>query len=159
MKNKKMLYVLVPAVILIWGAVVFSIFSHIHNPDTSFEHYSSPAYSKVSESDSSKYQLIANYRDPFNAGMKNSSEDEISEQEKLNKIQKMNQQVNWPNIEFLGKISHNKKWVVLLKVNNSNILMQEGDEKLNIKLLKMYNDSVLLNFQKDKRVFVISRRK
>jgi hypothetical protein len=51
-------------------------------------------------------------------------------------------------------IIHNKKWVVLLKINNSNLIMKEGDEQFNIKLLKMYNDSVLLKYQKNNKVFV-----
>jgi hypothetical protein len=156
MKNRKMLYILVPAVILIWGAIAFSIFSHVHRSDSNIEQFNAPVFSKSSGKDSSKYQLLANYRDPFNAGMRNASEEEVNEQERLNKLQKINQQIIWPQIEFKGMIIHNKKWVGLLKINNANLIMQEGDEKLNLRLLKLYKDSVLLKFQKNTKVFTKS---
>jgi hypothetical protein len=159
MKNKKLLYILVPAVVIVWAAVAFSIFSHVHSSDTNFEEINLHVNSKTVKNDSSGYQLIANYRDPFNAGMRTANEEDISEQERLNRLQKMNQPITWPQIEYQGMIIHNKKWVVLLKINNSNLIMKEGDEQFNIKLLKMYNDSVLLKYQKNNKVFVKSRGK
>jgi hypothetical protein len=159
MKNRKMLYILVPAVILIWGAVAYSIFNHMHSSDSNFEQQNAPVSFKTTDTDSIKYQLLANYRDPFNAGIRNTKYDEIGEQEKMSRSQNIGQPVAWPQIEYQGLISHNKKWVALIKINNSNLLMKEGDEKMDIKLIKMYNDSVLLKFQKNNKVFAKSNTK
>jgi hypothetical protein len=159
MKNRKMLYILVPAVILIWGAVAYSIFNHLHSSDTNFEQQNAPVLFKTTDTDSIKYQLLANYRDPFNTGIRNTAEENISDQEKMLRSQRINQQIIWPQIEYLGLISHNKKWVALIKINNSNLLMKEGEEKMDIKILKMYNDSVLLKFQKNSKVYLRSNHK
>ena len=159
MKNRKMLYILVPAVVLIWGAVAYSIFNHMHSSDSTFEPQNSSVLFKTTDTDTIKYQLLANYRDPFNTGIRNTAAENISDQERMLNSQRINQQIIWPKIEYLGLISHNKKWVALLKVNNSNLLMQEGDEKMDIKILKMYNDSVLLKFQKNSKVYSRSNHK
>lgn len=152
MKNRKMLIVLVPAVLIIWGAVIYSIYSHLQGPDLNMKRQDRFVLHKNSDIDTSKYRLLANYRDPFGTGNK-IREDDL-ERENLLKNQHLDIPVNWPQIEYRGLIINNKKWVALLKINNSNFLMQVGEEKSNIKLIKMYNDSALLKFQKATKTFI-----
>jgi hypothetical protein len=151
MKNKKMLYILVPAVILIWGAVIFSILSHVGGSGANYKPQNMQMQTRALDIDSNKYQLLANYRDPFHAGIRTTSIDNDMLQK--NDKQKTEKSINWPQITYYGLIINNKKPVALLKVNNSNLLMHEGEEKENLTLKKLYPDSIILNYQKNKKTF------
>jgi hypothetical protein len=156
MKNRKMLIILVPAVLVIWGAVIYSIFSHIKGSGINIEEKNSFIHRKKSEVDTNKYALMANYRDPFGTG--NRLREDDLDRENLLKNQHIELPVYWPQIEYRGLIVNNKKWVALLRIDNSNYLLHEGEEKMSVKLIKMFNDSVVMRFQKATKTFTKLRK-
>lgn len=160
-KNKKLLYILVPAVLGIWGAIGFSIFSHMRKPVSAdyFDHNINEK--SVTDSVGETYQLLANYRDPFKTGRySNLSDGQKSKPQKPNlnnnRMNPYQNRIIWPDIKFLGMISNNKKWVALVRVNNSNLLMSEGDEKMKVRLIKLYTDSVIFGFESEQKTILKS---
>jgi hypothetical protein len=158
MKNRKMLYLLFPAVILIWGFVVYNILSHIRSSDISYEEMKIPMINSSLTNDSNQYTLIANYRDPFYTGSI-ANKDESQDHIKSIEARPTEQPVIWPAIEYLGLIINNKKYLGLLKINNVNQLMMESENRSDVKLIKLYSDSVILNFQGKTKCIIRSQKK
>ena len=147
MKNKKLLYILVPLTILIWGAVVFTIISHTRPDNAPDMNYGVELRNEV-DTAGNKYTLLANYRDPFRYG---SSQKPAAVkkpvQQKSQTVRNQNPvRVNWPDIEYKGSITNNNDKVALIRINNRNFLLKEGEARDNIMLVRMYPDSVNLEY-------------
>lgn len=64
MKNKGVTYLLIAAVCMIWGIVIYRIFSGMSDDDTNYSQTQVSKYIDI-DSVSETYSLIASYRDPF----------------------------------------------------------------------------------------------
>ena len=143
MKNKKVIYVLIPLVIFVWGFIGYRIFALLKQKDTSsFQHHMEKLQLQEKEIIDTFY-LIADYPDPF---LKSNTGYRTNKTSKYRNSQKKNQKkrdIRWPNIEYKGLIKNQKteKTVINIKINNKNMLMSEGDEMEQVRLLKVFNDS------------------
>ncbi|MBA7543585.1 hypothetical protein ES705_35916 [subsurface metagenome] len=161
MKNRKLLYILIPASVIIWGAIAINIINNLRrSTDYKQENYL-PFSESSSDSVEEGYTLIADYPDPFRPQYTSSPVSIAQKNEKTqvrntrtdrrNPIQR--RRIVWPNIEYLGVIINEDQRVALLKIDNSNTIMQAGDVSRQIKLKKMYNDSVQLIYQGEEKVY------
>ncbi|MBA7590112.1 hypothetical protein ES708_32214 [subsurface metagenome] len=65
MKNRKLLYILIPASVIIWGAIAINIINNLRrSTDYKQENYL-PFSESSSDSVEEGYTLIADYPDPF----------------------------------------------------------------------------------------------
>ena len=66
MKNKKLTYILVPLVLIVWGLIIYRIFNTIHNTDDS-PLLNTPIATINGEKNTllDTFSLQLNYRDPF----------------------------------------------------------------------------------------------
>lgn len=159
MKNKKLIYILIPLVLLIWGLIVIRIIKQIH-------HSQKPAMENASYSknnnpgpvaDSSA--LILKYRDPFLHGFIRKSSDSgrsdnlFSNNSNLTTVTKA--PVSFPNTGYSGLVinSKNKQKLGLLKIDNKDFLVQEGDLVSGEKIIRLHADSVIISFKKTKKTF------
>jgi len=160
MKNRKLLYILIPATAIIWGAIAWNIIRSLKGPaDDQQEHYL-PFSKNVSDTIEDGYTLLADYHDPFGTEY---ARPKVPVQDKT-KIQTRNastirrrttrtQRIQWPNVEYLGVIMNEKQKVALLKIESVNIIMKTGEVSKELKLLKIYDDSVKLEFCDEKKVY------
>jgi hypothetical protein len=148
-----MLYILVPATLFIWGAIGYTIFSHLHQNNSFAEVDYIPFTPTVKDTIIRSYTLLANYRDPFRSyhpsvkKEKKSSEKPKEEPVVTRNRRRNRQRVYWPQVKYNGLITNNNNHVALLQISNRNYLLKEGDEKDRIKLLKLYPDSVVLEYE------------
>lgn len=157
MKNKKLVYVLLPLVAIIWGVIIYRIYVQMSDKDNgAVAGFVLPA-SKTADTLPDTVKLLLNYRDPFqsysfqrqyqpkpNRGMDVFAETKQPKPEFV-----------WPDIKFNGLIvnSQNKSKTGLFSFNGKSILVKEGDVVEGYKIIKLFNDSVTVGVNKLKKTF------
>ncbi len=152
MKNKATVYVLVTAVALVWGLIIYRVYSAIsaggddtppvssvNSAKESFNDYSLPK-------DTAKLQL--NYRDPFGLTIQKDTV-RVAKEHIVNQIKKLPQpQFNWDFIKYSGYLKNptSKKLIAFLTVNGKDVALAEGETIDNVRLLKNLHDSVKVSF-------------
>lgn len=100
------------------------------------------------------FTISGHYRDPFlgRIFLENTT---INKPKSVKEIQ-IKVIVPWPNIIYGGMIKNQKSssQIAMININQQDNLMKVGDEIYGIQLLKIYKDSILVSFQKEKRMIV-----
>ncbi len=153
MKNKKALYVLLPVVVVIWGLIIFKVFSYT-NEEPEFSPYSKTNIGKdKGEVLQENFVLDLNYEDPFKTkvGIRKTTTAENYKP----KI-KSNRAIRWPEIKYYGIVRNEKtaRKVVSVGIGGRSYLMKEGEEKEKVRLVRVYGDSVLAKFKGEERVLM-----
>ncbi|MFI5219067.1 MAG: hypothetical protein ACHQNT_06225 [Bacteroidia bacterium] len=154
MKNKKTVYILLPLAVLIWGIIIYKIILSLSPDETamSSEQFNLPAATSSNAPDT--FSIIANYRDPF-----------LGKQASLNPapvkalvIKKTLPPVSkpWPDIKYNGtmKNASSKKEFAFVQINGKEYIMKLNEEEDDIKLLKIFKDSAVVAFGKEKKTVV-----
>ncbi|NOZ47673.1 MAG: hypothetical protein GXO79_12965 [Chlorobi bacterium] len=162
MKNKKLLFILVPSVVAIWTLIFYKIINYTKSPVLQVNSNISIDTTNFSEKNMVIIPIIAKYRDPFLGYIKNeSSKPEISKNihQKNHNIttnkQPLKTYVNWPRVSYKGMI-YNKQTnekIALIKINYKDRLMTINQIVDDCELLMIYSDSVVLQFKKTKKTF------
>lgn len=165
MKNKKMTYFLVPVVIIIWGLVIYKIFSYT---DSSSDKNAIPTISNQKETiaiEKDTFSIIADYKDPFlgknisiyDEDYNNETESE-NDKKKVPEVKKEEPKINikWPSIIYGGIIynAKTKKSVGLVKINNRDYLGNKGNKIEEIEIVEMYNDSIKVKFSEQLKTII-----
>lgn len=151
MKNKKNIYILLPLVLFVWGAVLYQVFSFTNSdeiiPDSSPEFSIKPL--KINKKES--FAINVNYRDPFLGKMYKT--DTISHTKKSHpktvKIIKQPEALVWPNIVYKGLISDTKgkSRIFMLIIDGKNYFMKTGDTENEIFLKDGNKESVYVKYK------------
>ena len=154
MKNRKTAYFLVPVVLAIWGMIGWKVYAAIggNNKDSSIPSVQKkvkPSASEISDT----IELIANYRDPFldkSVVINDNSKPKI-QNSKLPQVKVAdppNVSVSWPKIIYHGLIrkSGSEKTLGFLSVDGKSHFVQMGDEAGEVKVGKIWKDSVEVFF-------------
>jgi hypothetical protein len=155
MKKKKIIYLMLPVVILVWGFVFYQLYSYffskpkIANQETIYQ---------INEDEIKRdtFSIVANYRDPF-LGTKASINNEAIKTNNYtsNKTvtgSKVTTEL-WPSIEYHGMIKNNNsnKRVGIIKIDGKEFLVKEGDEKYDVKIIQIDKEEIKVRFQKENR--------
>jgi hypothetical protein len=168
MRNKKLLYLLLPITAIVWGLVIYKIMQSL---DTTGEENYDIAEIKPIETINvvpDTFNLLLNYRDPFLA-YRPTVRRNVSATFTMNKadlsisnfIKPPEKAASvsttatnpWPVIEYHGLIenSQNKSKVAMIHIDNAVHLMLEGHTTSGIKLTKILPDSIQVEFNKQKK--------
>ncbi len=155
MKNKKLLYILIPTVILIWGAVVYKIYSATHGSDNNSLVMNTVVLSKAEVNEiSDTFSIHPDLRDPFKGKFKKvSSSGDNSATPVKPKITEIKSVVSqFPKVVYSGMIKNQKsnKQLVLIQINGQGNTMKVGDEISGVQLTKVFRDSIEVKFGKEK---------
>ena len=162
MKNKKVTYILLPLVIIVWGLVIYRIFFEGKTKPENISAVAKPLIKESSKEEKSTYKLIANYRDPFLSNIKQSvvETENIKEKEENNRSANLRRRrtnisrTRWPEISYGGFIEGNKdqKITILLSIKNRDYLVQEGDTIDKIFIKAFYGDSLLVVYNEEEKI-------
>ncbi|HNU34432.1 MAG TPA: hypothetical protein PKN75_12670 [Bacteroidia bacterium] len=149
MKNKKAVFILLPAVLVLWGIVFYRIYNAVNPTENVYvisKSVDAPNQTSLITTDT--FQLINNYPDPF---MKTVlvSRSKINRSSKVSNVRSkaaVNSNIVFPTIIYNGIIKNNnsKKVFAMLNVNGKDYLLQQGNNVENLKLIKINPDSVLM---------------
>ncbi|RED26119.1 hypothetical protein BD847_0025 [Flavobacterium cutihirudinis] len=159
MKNKKNIYILLPLVLLVWGAVIFQFFSFTKVdemiPDSNHEFTIKPL--KISNKDS--FPINVNYRDPFLGKLYNSETASSAKRTSLKKIKvsKETETLIWPNIVYKGLISDTKgkNKIFMLIIDSKNYYMKIGDTENEIFLKSGDQESIYVKYKGNLNIIML----
>ena len=157
MKNKKNLYILLPVVLLIWGAVLYQFFlfsDHVEMTETPQKY----TVNRIIIRKKDTVTLNVNYRDPFLGKMYNTvAKKPVKNKKKA--IEKKAEPLLWPTIIYKGIVSDAKdsKSIFMLIINGRTFLMKKGDIESEIRLLGGNTESIEVKYKTDKNVIPLKR--
>lgn len=160
-----MTYILIPVVILIWGLVIYKIFSYT---DGSSDVNTIPVFTRQKETvklEKDTFSIIAKYKDPFLGKNFSIYEEDYSddnetqtEKVKVPEIKKEEPKINikWPSIIYGGIIynAKTKKSVGLVKINNRDYLGNKGNMLEEVEIIEMYNDSIKVKYSEQTKTII-----
>lgn len=155
LKSKKAIYVLLPLVLIVWGLILYKVFTGLSDgPDLPVYSNQVPSESVERATEPDTFSIHANYRDPF-LGKLLSKKPVVKKSKKPKKVLKKPPVViRWPSITYGGMVRNqqSQKMVAMVKISGKDNLMKEGEELDGIQLVKVYRDSIQLGFQGEKKM-------
>lgn len=154
-KNKTTTYLLICAVAIVWGIVLYKIFAKTTEEDYTIKNGTSkvphePYDQYMPKKDTVKLSL--QYRDPF-LGTPAKEEKKAEDNSKVIKPipapQNLPPPIDWNIVKYAGRIINpvSKKTVSIITVNGEERMMSEGDVFHGVRLLKNKKDSILISLQ------------
>ena len=158
MKNKKLLYILIPIVLLIWGMISYKIVVNINDDEV----FNTQIQLGLKEGDNNNtlvkdsFKLLLDYRDPFLTSYKRSYKRTISSKSSSDgkkKVKELEMTESWPMINYGGMIKQKKsnQKVGLIQINQIDYLIRENEEVSEFKIVRITRDSVVLRRGKLKK--------
>lgn len=173
MKNKKSIYILLPAVLVIWILIVIRVINY-QNPDNETFYIKTTAsfQDSVVKKLPTDYKLMVNYADPFlkqispltfgtshlqDNNIISTSRQNLKEQKDSSEpvIQKNKNQL--PDIQFFGTIINlnNDTQTALCAINKESRLFSLNTSIDSINLITIWRDSILVTYKDNN--FVITK--
>lgn len=160
MKNKKLLYILIPLTIFIWGMIIYRIVASSNsgndNQVLNAQHIENNTVDTLNET----FSIDPSYRDPFlgkrlkqNSESNNPTANSVATSVKP--VKNIPVISSWPTVVYLGIIKNQKsnKQFTLVQINGQSYSMKIGETEAGIQLVKVYKDSIEMKFGKEKRFF------
>jgi len=165
MKNKKIMFLLVPAVVIVWGLIIYRIAEAVSEKETQTAANSvEQPVDRRTASLPDSVKLLVNYRDPFLTGSVVSRPVERpmgtggavpttpasfapSVPAPPAKI------VVWPAVQYLGMIqnSTSKTKIAIVRINGKSHLLAEAAVAGQLTVQKITPDSVSVSFQGERK--------
>jgi hypothetical protein len=157
MKNKKLAYILLPAVILIWGAIFYRIFNAANGDEKSIAAEGPHKGAASERSYTDTFSIIANYRDPFLGKLLSVTSDHPKPAIKQQKAPDPKPQpvaLAWPALAYSGMIKNQRSsmQLAILHVNGQSHNVKTGETIDGVQVVRIFKDSVEVAFQKEKRI-------
>lgn len=158
MKNRKTTYFLLPLALLVWGLIAYKIIAHLNSTDSGMPQTTTKTAGDGDIAPRDTFSLLLNYRDPF-LGTDNTAEtntDNIVAADpgdffSSSPEQQQPEPQYWPSITYHGIILNKKTGnrITLVKIDNKEQLLAEGQEITGVRLIKAFSDSGIFKFQKE----------
>jgi hypothetical protein len=149
LKNRKITYLLLVLVAIIWGMIFYRIYSNFGgNKMVEKKLPHSVGIVKHDQHDTIE-TLSLNYPDPFLKGEERSSDPSSLEF----KDPLPSPVSNWPQIEYRGLLTsnNNNESTGLLRIQNTDLLVKQGKVYAAIRIKTLSRDSIFLEYQHESR--------
>jgi len=154
MKNKKNIYILLPAVILVWGLLAYKIFFAVKSTNDVVEQLTVSKFKPKVVEETATFTISANYRDPFLGTM----EQKEVPKKRATGVTKKKSVTPFPTIRYNGVISsQDKKQVFLITINGEQFFFSKRATHKEVKLLKGSKKEVVLQFKGQLRTVAIAK--
>lgn len=159
MKNKKMIYILFPVTIIVWGLIIFRIFNYA-NQEPEFQFSEKNITNIIKDSlVIEEFEIKANYRDPFIRSIATVKKDD--DKKNANKRNnrgtrtRINRKIRWPKVEYNGIVENikNKATLAILNIDEKNCLLKNNEECNQVLVIKIYEDSIRLKYNDEEKTF------
>lgn len=159
MKNKKVIWILIPAVLGLWGLIFFRVSKAVNNDEPKLFVKQERSKVQTIKKEVENYELTLDYDDPFLKGRRpivRKARPKPTSPKKTKPVVKKTVKklpLIWPKIEYMGTIGSEKgnKSMVILNVNGESWFMAPKEEKEELKLLKTYQDSIIVEYKKKEK--------
>lgn len=146
MKNKKSVYVLLPLVLFIWGAVMYQFFSFSTTEEEVAVPTNEISLKPIQPIKRDSFAINTNYRDPFLGKVYTAKKDSVPKKKKAVKVV---EPLVWPNIQYRGIVSDTKEKskIFMLVINKKTYLMRKGQTENDVYLKDGDRESVYVKYK------------
>ncbi|WP_281228742.1 hypothetical protein [Flavobacterium aquiphilum] len=159
MKNKKNIYILLPLVLLVWGAVLYQLFSFTKSDEVLTAENTEFNFKPLKINKREPFSINVNYRDPFLGKLYNTETASKTKtvHPKTTKVVKEPETLAWPKIIYEGLISDSKgkNKIFVLVINNKNYYMRIGDTENEVFLKDGDKESVYVKYKGNLNIIMI----
>jgi hypothetical protein len=156
MKNRKFIYTLLFAAVVIWSLIFYKLIFHSKkNPSTEILQDNKIIYSEKDFIEDT-FELLLNYQDPFlkNKPLISHNEKVLVEPEvaftKLKKIEPL----IWPVIYLKGTITNTEDATCMLSISNKILVLKKEEEYMGLKIEHIWKDSVQFSYKEQRKTFL-----
>lgn len=154
MKSKKLTYVLLVVVALIWYKVFFRVKDSLFGSNEVLEHAAQIAPLELLVTNKDTIELNLKYRDPFGIQVKN----EITETESNVEVQRpvVKEQFVWPSIKFIGRVqkTNSSNPLAIVRIDGIQLFVRKNDELFgDFRIKKIGRDSVVIRHKNESKIF------
>jgi hypothetical protein len=160
MKNKKAVYILLPAVMLIWGLIFYKIFTRVNTKKEAVNSSQNVISQDTSRIVRDTFMIYADYEDIFlkeipqnNRSKKESNKKKEDKRNFQRRRRIVANRTRWPEIHYKGLIKRRQDngCIVLIEINNKKCLFHKGDTIHHIYLKRFTKDSVRVIYKNEER--------
>lgn len=150
MKNKKNIYILLPLVLFVWGAVLYQVFSFTKSDEVPVVNNSEFTIKPLKINKRESFAINVNYRDPFLGKMyaPQSSNTKVKSSKTVKEV-KPKETLVWPTVLYKGMISDSKEKnkIFMIIIDNKNYYMKIGDTENEIFLKSGDKESIYVKYK------------
>jgi len=154
MKNKKLLYILIPCTLFLWGMIIYKIFSVATGDDESKFKSAVLIPGIITKTISDTFSIHPSYRDPF-LGTTHATiiTHRNNVPKKITTPVVVKAASPFPQVTYGGLIKNTKsnKQLIMVQINGQSNIMKIGDVISEVELTKVFRDSIEVRFQKETR--------
>ncbi|WP_103865336.1 hypothetical protein [Aquimarina sp. I32.4] len=153
LKGKKGLYVLLPLVAFIWGAIVFQVVGAFSDEDPVVMGTEEVSVAPIKTKERERFKLGVVERDPFLGTLYKPKKKKIS----TVKVRVKKTVLVWPSIQYKGVVSGqgNTNAIYLIEINNADQLIKLRQTISEVTLVKAFSSSVRLRYKGKTKDFKI----
>jgi len=152
-KNKKLTYLLICAVVAVWGIILCRVL--FNNSDDDYQLRSQPVAKRTEPYDQYElkkdtFRLALNYKEPFIGVIEATPKPVETTVKPMNFVPPpFRPPINWGLIKYRGYVINpqTKKVVSIVEINGKERMLAEGEFLEGVKLLKNKKDSILVYWQ------------
>lgn len=158
MKKKKSIYLLLPLVLIIWGALIYQFFSYVSPAEINAQN-EQPLLVAIEYKEPDTTAIEVNYRDPFTGRLENQKQSN-SKQIQTSKNYDVNLNISdeeQVRIEYKGIVTDaaNKNKVFMVIINEQSFLMRQGDKEKEVLLIRGNDNYIIVKHRNKKEKFLI----
>ena len=165
MRNKKLTYILIPVVALLWGYIFYKIFWGVGNTPNYAITHQIKTDTLENKQEKFEYNLLVNYSDPFlkNNHIKKETKPKEETQQNQNtrsrrtrSRQNRKKEIPWPKIKYGGVITNESsdKITILVEINESKCLVNVGDIRKEVTIKRYYPDSIVVVYKGEEKTIL-----
>ncbi|WP_396146022.1 hypothetical protein [Flavobacterium sp.] len=157
MKNKKNIYILLPIVLLIWGAVLYQFFTFTSDDEQLIPN-AEIGIKPFNIKDKDTFNISISKRDPFLGSISSSeNSNKVKKAITTHKAPKIKEEIQWPEVSYKGIVSDNKEKVkvYMLIINGKTYLMKKGEQQEGVKLKDGDRETIYTLYKGDLKIIFI----
>lgn len=165
MKNKKLLYILLPLALIVWGVIIYKITESLKAPaENKLKASTLNIHKRNDVQVPDTFQLLLNYTDPFLSSLAIQKKEIFSVSPSKHPVSYIPMhkaaptkasviQVEWPQVLYTGLIENRikKARVAMLRIGEAEHLISEGQTYEGVTLMKIYGDSLKIMYKKEEK--------
>ncbi len=133
LKSKKGIYILLPIVVFVWGALIYQLVDAFSDNEADIESSKAITFSEIKTVERELFKIGVIERDPFLGNLY------ISKKKDKKKVKTIRKKVvTWPSIKYKGLISgdHVSNAVFLIEINGIDQLLKRNQSFAGVKLIR-----------------------
>lgn len=154
LKGKKGLYILLPLVAFIWGAIIIQVVGAFSDEDLIISNTGDVSVTPIETKEREKFNLDIVERDPF-LGKAYRPKKKVNRTASVSKVKK--NPLVWPSIRYKGVVSgqSNANAIYLIEINGNDQLMKLKQTVSEVTLHKALSNSIRIRYKGKTKDFKI----